>query len=483
MSEATKLAMGLLVETVKYVNIGTNLGLLYMLWALISGQFLPSRGAVFPALSRIGLNEKAVRRGWRALAKGGWKIGELLVNWEKCVMGRGYYTVRSHGGYVAVPADLTAFYRPRLKNCPSKHYDHKAGKALPAIVLGVMGRVGQVGDRRFLLPLSIDRMPSEESNENDLMKNQVKTHVKIREQNDALLTDGGYPLKYSLEEKIPFVSKVAVNFKARRLHPPEYSGRGPRTGRRGEVVRPLPRKYKDRTIDGTPPDRQCCRKDHEGNIIEFDVWDNLVESDMDRNPDAQPFSVVVVRHPKYKDPLCLAYYLPPLDSSLNPSSPSEPTPSVHTAPAKIALPVFSDETPEYQPYPDFNPIDPAHVYALYQDRWPVEHPPLAAKTLLGTERSFVHDPECCQRLPELALLAASIITFAAAILPPIPTGFWDRFPQSTPGRLRRHFEGQPFPQHFPLPLEITEKSAHTSHLPTGFNPWLQAKYYGHPPPP
>ena len=36
MSEATKLVMGLLVETVKYVNIGTNLGLLYMLWAQIS---------------------------------------------------------------------------------------------------------------------------------------------------------------------------------------------------------------------------------------------------------------------------------------------------------------------------------------------------------------------------------------------------------------------------------------------------------------
>jgi len=483
MSEATRMVMGLLVETVKYVNIGTNLGLLYMLWALISGQFLPSRGAVIPALSRIGLNEKAVRRGWRALAKGGWKIGELLVNWEKCVMGSGCYAVRSHGGYVAVPADLTAFYRPRLKNCPTKHYDHRAGKALPAIVLGIMGRVGQVGARRFLLPLSIERMPSDTTNENDLMQKQIEIFVLIRELTDALVADGGYKLIEILKKKIPFVLKVALNFKARRMHPPEYPGRGPRTGRRCEEVRPLSRKYKDNTILGTPSDRQCCLKDHEGNLVQFDIWDNLVHTDMDKDPDAQPFSVLVIRHPKYKDPLVLAYYLPPINTPLDSTSPSGHHTSSHATQTKVAPPTFSDETPEYQAYPRFNPIDPAHVYALYQDRWPVEHPPLAAKSLLGAERSFVHDPECCQRLPELALLAGSIITFAAALLPPIPTGFWDRLPQSTPGRLRRHFEGQPFPQHFPLPLEITQKSAHTSHLQTGFNQWLQAKYYEHLPGP
>ena len=43
----------------------------------------------------------------------------------------------------------------------------------------------------------------------------------------------------------------------------------------------------------------------------------------------------------------------------------------------------------------------------------------------------------CQRRPELALLAGAILSYAAAMLPAIAPGFWDRTPQPTPGRLRR----------------------------------------------
>ncbi len=37
------------------VPVGTNLGLFWLLWALISRRFLLSRGAVFPALADGGL--------------------------------------------------------------------------------------------------------------------------------------------------------------------------------------------------------------------------------------------------------------------------------------------------------------------------------------------------------------------------------------------------------------------------------------------
>lgn len=37
------------------VPVGTNLGLFWLLWALISGRFLLSRGAAFPALADGGL--------------------------------------------------------------------------------------------------------------------------------------------------------------------------------------------------------------------------------------------------------------------------------------------------------------------------------------------------------------------------------------------------------------------------------------------
>jgi len=39
-----------------------------------------------------------------------------------------------------------------------------------------------------------------------------------------------------------------------------------------------------------------------------------------------------------------------------------------------------------------------------------------------------------QRLPELALMAGSILSFLAATAPATPTGFWDRKPKRTPGR-------------------------------------------------
>ena len=429
MNEPTITLMKMLTEVVKTVNVGTNLGLLYLLWMIISGQLLSSRGAVIPGLSKIGISDAAVRRSWRALAKGGWKIGELLVNWERCVMSSGHYEPRSHGGYSAVAVDLVGFYRPRLKKCPTKHYDHQAGKALPAIVLGILGRVGKVGSRRFLLPLEILRVAPENPSETGLMTALIEKFKVIKKPWDVLVGDGGFPLDEILEATIPFVLKVAKNFKARRPEPPAYCGRGtPPT--RGEVVRPLARTYGDKTIAATPPDRQVCWREADGTIVCADLWDNLLFKDMDLLPDAPRFSVLAIYHPNYKEPWLLAHNLP---------------------------------------------LDPAHIYLLYRDRWPIEHPPLVAKTLLGAHRAFVHSLECCHRLPELALLAGSILTFVAALLPPIPTGFWDLKPKSTPGRLRRFLEQTPFPLHFPLPAEIRQKSSPTHHLQTGFNVWLFIK--------
>ncbi len=108
--------------------------------------------------------------------------------------------------------------------------------------------------------------------------------------------------------------------------------------------------------------------------------------------------------------------------------------------------------------------------------WAIEQLPLAAKQMLGAARQFVHAPETCQRLPELALLAGSVLSYAAATAPAIPTGFWDRQPHPTPGRLRRCLARLPFPQNFPLPARIRAKAAVTGHLPTGC--WGQRRRQG-----
>jgi hypothetical protein len=109
-------------------------------------------------------------------------------------------------------------------------------------------------------------------------------------------------------------------------------------------------------------------------------------------------------------------------------------------------------------------LKPESVRSLYKDRWPVEQIPNSAKQMVGSHRQFVHAPESVQRLPELALLAGSILSFLAATMPAIPTGFWDHKPKRTPGRLRRALLGKPFPKDAILPGQLREKKSVTAHL-------------------
>jgi hypothetical protein len=87
--------------------------------------------------------------------------------------------------------------------------------------------------------------------------------------------------------------------------------------------------------------------------------------------------------------------------------------------------------------------------------------------MVGAYRQFVHNSENIQRLLELALLASSVLTFLAATILAIPTGFWDRKPKRTPGRLRRTLIEKPFPKDAVLPGQLREKKSVTAHLPKG----------------
>src|SRR2546430_17159771 len=66
MPEAVYRMMTLLCSLVGSLPVGTNLGLLHLLWMLVSGQLLATRGALIPGLSACGLADRAVRRAWRS---------------------------------------------------------------------------------------------------------------------------------------------------------------------------------------------------------------------------------------------------------------------------------------------------------------------------------------------------------------------------------------------------------------------------------
>jgi hypothetical protein len=427
MSQPVSEMMTLLCHVVRPLPIGTNLALLHLLWMMVSGHLLVSRGALIPGLHHMGLSKPAVLRAWQALRRGGWTIGALLVNWEAAVMRAGQWQPHYHGDYCAVAIDTTGFWRPRLKNCPTTHYDHRAGKALPAIVLGIIGRVGQVGAQRLLLPLGFLRADPTQPNEGGLISALIAQFKEIMQPHDVLVSDGGFSLEEILAQRIPrFIAKQARNLTARRAQPPAYAGKG-RPAERGVIVRPLARAYKGRLIPATLPDRSEMWEE-KGVIVRADIWDNLVLKNA--GPNAPTFSVIAFHDPNFTRPLLVATSL---------------TLAAH------------------------------EVRLLYLDRWPVEQLPLATKQMIGAHRAFVFAAEVCQRLPELALLAGAILSYAAAVLPAIPTGFWDRVPQPTAGRLRRFLARCGFPTHLTLPPEIRPKASFTDHLPKGSSLFRRSK--------
>lgn len=411
----------MLVGLTQELPVGTNLALLHFLWMLVSGALLAQRGAIFPALKSIGLTDEASRRAWAAFRGGVWHIGVLLWLWRRQIEGMAGWQEHRHEGYRALVADITAFWRPTLQHCPSQHYHPQANRALPAVIMGIVGRVGDIGGQRIACPQAFERVhpkdPGEKRLWGDLLRH-LSQHLALDE---VLVVDAGVKVSQLQEAGIGrYVVRLPINFTARRNHPAPYAGKG-RKPTYGEWVRPLARTRTGKTIAATPPDRVETWT-AEGRTLRAEIWENLVRPGVVPGPQAQAFRVYAIHDPAYEQPWLLATPLP------------LPAPTVK---------------------------------ALYHDRWPVEQIPLAAKQMVGAHRQFVHAPESIHRLPELALLAGSILTFLAATAPLAPTGFWDRQPKRTPGRFRRMLMGKPFSQSYPFPEQLRKKASVTAHLPKG----------------
>lgn len=420
MQETVYRVIEVLCAVVATTPIGTNLGLVHVLWTLVSGRLLGSRGAVISGLSAAGLSEPAVRRAWAALGQGEWTSAGLLQEWRRQVEAEGRWRAHEHAGYRPVAVDVTGFWRPRLQGCATSHYHGPAGKALPAIPIGIVARVGSVGTQRLGLPLALVRAdpkdPSTAAHERALVRAAVQAAIG----QDVLVFDAGFELRQLQEAGATrYVVRAAKNVTARRAELADYPGRG-RPRERGELIRPLARTYRDHVLPATAPDHVLTWQEGDA-VIRAEWWDDLVLP-ADPVVGAPSFRLVVIHDPRWTEPLVLATTLP---------------------------------------------VSPRALRDLYLDRWPVEQLPLAAKQMLGAARAFVSADETCQRLPELALLAGSILTYLAASQPPVPTGSWDRRPRPTPGRLRRLLGQALFPTACPRPKRIRQKAAVTAHLPKG----------------
>ena len=410
-----------LSQLVEGLPVGTNLALFQFMWMLVSGALLPNRGAMFPALKSIGLSDAETRRAWVAFRKGVWQIAVLLRVWQEYVMGLEGWQLHSYEGYRPVTVDVTAFWRPALKNCRSKHYHPAANRALPAVIFGIVGQVGELNGQRIALPRAFERVHPKDPSEKRLWQDLLKQVKKGLTNDEIAVLDAGVKVRHLQDAGVEcYVLRLAKNFTARRNFLPPYAGKG-RKPRYGALVRPLIRTHKNKALAASTPDEMFTWPEN-GKTLKAEIWRNLVLNKTAPSQNNKVFDVYLIHDPDFDAPWLLA------------------------TPVKLQA---------------------ASVRAIYRDRWPVEQIPLSAKQMVGAHRQFVHAEESVQRLPELTLLAGSILSFLSATVPATPTGFWDRKPKRTPGRLRRTLIGKPFPKDHPLAVQLRKKASVTAHLPKG----------------
>jgi hypothetical protein len=382
MSTASEKIVHVLEQVVKGVPVGTNLALLHMLWAIMTGSFLSSRGAIFAALQRCGFNRQESQRSWQALAQGTWGIAKLVKNFRGYVLGQGRWQAKRYEGYGALAIDITAFWRPRLKGWPGKFFHGIARRALKGVGVGLLVQVGEVEGHR--IPLLKAIIPAGvETGSQDEFKQTVLWHAhRHLAEDEVAVHDAGASMAQMQASGLPrFVLRLARNCTARRNQLP--GNQQGRPAEYGQIVRPLARQHKGHTLPATPPD-MASEFTYQGRTITVHGWQGLVRRDQKVSQAHQTYASWVFFDPLYQNPLVVGTNLSAL---------------------------------------------PYTIFRLYLDRWPVEQVPLVAKQTLGLHRHFVWALLSCLRLPSLALLAANILTYLAATLPPLPTGFWDRQPK------------------------------------------------------
>ncbi|MCX7680579.1 MAG: hypothetical protein N2508_01205 [Anaerolineae bacterium] len=422
MSSASKMTIQALEFIVKTLPVGTNLALLQVLWALLSGAFLHSRGALFPALLHLGLSAVQVRRGSQAVRDGAWTSETLLKRWRTWQAAHTAWRPDEFEGYRPLAVDITAFWRPQLQGWRAKFFNHLANRALKAIGFGLVVEVGHNGAQRLPLLKYLLCATDDTQNESQF-KAQVLAHVSQHlGPTDVAVHDAGASLADMHTAKMKrFVVRLDRNCTARRNQLPASPVRRGRPAEYGALVRPLARTYKGRPLPATPAD-VTTQFTYQGRIIKAQGWCDVVRSEQKVAADNPRFTIWVYADPLYQTPLVLGTNLA---------------------------------------------ARPATIFQLYLARWPVEEVPLVCKQLLGLQHQFVCAALARFRLPELGLIAANILAHVAAELPAQPTGFWDRQPQRTPGRLCRVLAQVGFPTDYPLDGRIREKQAVTAHLPKG----------------
>ncbi len=84
----------------------------------------------------------------------------------------------------------------------SKYYNSVAEKALPAVILGLVARVGEVNGKRIDLPKSIVRVHPKDPSEATLKEELLKQARRVLQPQEIMLADAGFKIKSCHEAQI-----------------------------------------------------------------------------------------------------------------------------------------------------------------------------------------------------------------------------------------------------------------------------------------
>jgi hypothetical protein len=200
---------------------------------------------------------------------------------------------------------VTAFWRPALKNCPSKHYHPAANRALPAVVFGIVGEVCEINGQRIALPRAFERVHPKDPSETRLWEETLKNAKKQLCADEIAVVDAGLKISdLQAAEIVHYVIRLATNFTARRNFLPSYGNKG-RKPKYGALVRPLPRMHKGNRLEATKPDETCTWIEN-GCEIRVEIWRKLVLNKTIPSKGNKTFDVYAIYDPNFERPWLLA---------------------------------------------------------------------------------------------------------------------------------------------------------------------------------
>jgi len=300
--ETTIQTFGMIVQS---LPIGTNVGILYLLWAMLNGSFLQSRGSIFSALKASGFDEKTSRRSWAAFRYGAWTIEKLVQAWQEVVLKEGRWQEHRYEGYRPAPVDWTTFWRPQLQGWAGRFFNRLVNRTAKGVGFGVVVRVGEIDGQRIPLLRKVMRIEGEEMTDAQLKHNTLEWVGKHLQPDEIAVIDAGAHISEIVQAGISrYVVRMAKNCTARR-NQLERNKRG-RPRKFGRRVRPLERKRKGKVIPATRDADEEITFQWDGRTIRAFGWHELVQTSEEVEPQRETFSIWVFIDPFYETPLALA---------------------------------------------------------------------------------------------------------------------------------------------------------------------------------